>query len=46
MNCCEYFPCEKTLLLRQKFWSSSFEDHVTYGLDIPRRLHMRGVGSG
>jgi hypothetical protein len=24
----------------------SFEDCKAYGLDIPRRLYMRGVGSG
>jgi hypothetical protein len=24
----------------------SFEDRIPYGLDIPRRLHTRGVGSG
>ncbi len=45
MNCCQYFPCEKTLLLRQEFWSLSFEDYKTYGLDIPRRLHTKGDGS-
>jgi hypothetical protein len=32
---------EKTLL-KQKFWSFSFEDCKAYGLDIPRRLHTRG----
>ncbi len=42
MNCYRHFPHEKTLLLRQKFWSLSFKDHKTYGLDIPRRLHMKG----
>ncbi len=46
MNCCQHFPCEKTLLLRQKFWSLSFEDHKAYGLNIPRGLHTRGVESG
>ncbi len=46
MNCCQHFPHEKTLLLRQEFWNFSFEDHIAYGLDIPRRLHMRGVESG
>jgi hypothetical protein len=25
MNCCQHFPCEKTLLLRQEFSSLSFE---------------------
>jgi hypothetical protein len=43
MNCCYHFSHEKTLLLRQKFWSFSFEDRRAY--DIPKRLHMRGVGS-
>jgi hypothetical protein len=44
MNCCQHFPCEKTLLLKQEFLSLSFENHKTYGLDILRRLHMRGDG--
>jgi hypothetical protein len=44
LNCCQHFPHEKTLLLRQKFWSLSFKDHKTYGLNIPRRLHMKGDG--
>jgi hypothetical protein len=30
------------LLLIQEFWSLSFEDRKTYGLDIPKRLHMKG----
>ncbi len=42
MNYCQCFLHEKTLLLRQKFWSLSFENRRTYGLDIPRRLHMKG----
>jgi hypothetical protein len=42
MNCCQHFPHEKTLLLRQEFWSLSFEDCKTYGLNIPRRLCTRG----
>ncbi len=41
VNCYQHFPCEKTLLLKQKFWNLSFEDHRAYGLDIPRRLHMK-----
>jgi len=45
MNCCQHFPHEKTLLLKQKFWSLSFEDHRAYGLNIPRRLHIKGVGN-
>jgi hypothetical protein len=45
MNCYQHFPRENTLL-KQEFWSLSFEDHRAYGLDIPRRLHTRGVGSG
>jgi hypothetical protein len=28
------------------FWNFSFEDRKAYDLDIPRRLHMKGVGSG
>jgi hypothetical protein len=39
----KHFPREKTLLLRYKFWNLSFEDWRAYGLDILRRLHMRGV---
>ncbi len=46
MNCCQHFPCAKTLLLIQEFWNLSFEDHKAYGLDIPRRLHMKGVKNG
>jgi hypothetical protein len=42
MNCCQHFPCEKTLL-KQEFWSFPFEDHKTYGLNIPRRLHRKGI---
>jgi hypothetical protein len=34
MNCCQHFLHEKTLLLRQKFWSFSFEDRKAYDLDI------------
>jgi len=30
------------MFLRQEFWSLSFEDQREYGLDIPRRLHIRG----
>jgi hypothetical protein len=42
---CEHFLCGKTLLLKQKFWSLSFENYKAYGLDIPRRLHMKGDGN-
>jgi hypothetical protein len=45
MKCCQHFPRGKTLLLKQKFWNLSFENRKTYGLNIPRRLHMRGDGS-
>jgi hypothetical protein len=31
MNCCQHFFSKKTLLLKQVFWSSSFEDCITYG---------------
>jgi len=41
MNCCQHFLHEKTLL-RQEFWSLSFEDYKAYGLDILRRLHKKG----
>ncbi len=44
MNCYQHFSHKKTLLLKQKFWSLSFEDRKTYGLNIPRRLHMKGDG--
>jgi hypothetical protein len=44
MNCCQHFPREKTLL-RQEFGSLSFEDRITYGLNILKRLYTRGVGS-
>jgi hypothetical protein len=44
MNCCQHFPCEKTLL-KQEFWSLSIEDRRAYGLNIPRWLHTKGVGS-
>jgi hypothetical protein len=40
MNCCQHFLHEKTLL-RQKFWSLSFEDYKAYGLDILRMLHTK-----
>jgi hypothetical protein len=43
MNCCQHFLHEKTLL-RQEFWSLFFENHKTYGLDIPKKLHMKGDG--
>jgi hypothetical protein len=39
MNYCQHFPCEKTLL-RQEYWSLSFEDRKAYKLNIPR-LHTR-----
>jgi hypothetical protein len=45
MNCCEHFPDEK-MLLKQEFWSFSFEEHKAYGLNIPRKLHTRGDESG
>jgi hypothetical protein len=45
MNCYQHLPHENTLL-KQEFWSLSFEDHRAYGLDIPRWLHTRGVGRG
>jgi hypothetical protein len=42
MNCFQHFPREKALLLKQEFWSLSFEDHITYGVNIPKRLHTKG----
>jgi hypothetical protein len=29
------------MLLREKFWGLSFEEHKAYGMDIPRTLHVR-----
>ncbi len=40
-NYCQHFPCEKTKLLREEFWGLSSEERKTYGMDIPRRLHVR-----
>jgi len=45
MNCSQHIFHGKILLLRQEFKNLSFEDYMTYGLDFPRRLHMRGNGS-
>jgi len=42
MNCCQHFPYEKTLFLRQEFWSLSFQDPITYGLDIQRKITHEG----
>jgi len=44
MNCCQHFLHEK-MLLRQEFWSLSFEHYKTYGLYILRRLHTKGDGN-
>jgi hypothetical protein len=30
------------MLLREEFWGLSFERCKSYGMDIPRRLHVRG----
>jgi hypothetical protein len=30
------------MLLKEEFWSLSFEDHRAYGMDIPRKLHVKG----
>jgi hypothetical protein len=30
------------MLLKEKFWDLSFEEHKVYGMDIPRRLHVKG----
>jgi hypothetical protein len=29
------------MLLKEEFWGLSFEKHKTYGMDIPKKLHMR-----
>jgi hypothetical protein len=29
-------------LLREEFWGLSFEEHKAYGMDILRRLHVKG----
>jgi hypothetical protein len=29
------------LFLRQKYWRLSFQEQRAYGLDIPKRLHMK-----
>jgi len=44
INCYQHFSHKKTLLLKQEFWSLSFDNCKTYGLNIPRRLHMKGDG--
>jgi hypothetical protein len=45
-NCCQHFPYEKTLFLKQEFWGLSFEGCWAYCLDIPRRLRMKGEMKG
>jgi hypothetical protein len=42
MNCCQHFLRKKTLFLRQEYWSLSCEGQKAYGLDNPRRLHIKG----
>jgi len=29
------------MLLKEEFWDLSFEECKMYGMDIPRRLHVR-----
>jgi hypothetical protein len=41
-NSCQHFPHEKMILLKEEFWGLFFEEHKTYGMDIPRRLHVSG----
>ncbi len=41
-NYCQHFFHEKMALLKEEFWGLSFENHIAYGMDIPRRLHMKG----
>ena len=38
-RCCQFFPRNKTLLVRQKFYLKSFEDHREYGLAVGAQLH-------
>jgi hypothetical protein len=42
VNCCQHFFHAKPLLLKQKFWSLSFEDCNAHGLNIPRRVTYEG----
>jgi len=28
-------------LLKEEFWGLSFEERKTYGMEIPKRLHVR-----
>jgi hypothetical protein len=30
------------MLIKKEFWGLSFENHKTYGMDIPRKLHVKG----
>jgi hypothetical protein len=30
------------ILLKEEFWGLFFEEHKTYGMDIPKRLHVSG----
>jgi len=39
-NCCQHYLHEK-MLLKEDIWGLSFEDHKMYGMDIPRRLHVK-----
>ncbi len=41
-NSCQHFPHGKTMLLKKEFWGLFCEEHKAYGMDIPRRLHVRG----
>ena len=36
-QCCQFFPYNKTLLVRQKFYLKSFEDRRKYGIALPSR---------
>ena len=38
-RCCQFFPRNKTLLVRQKFYLKSFEDRCEYGLAVGGQLH-------
>jgi hypothetical protein len=39
-NCYQHFPREKMTLIKE-FWSLSFEKRKVYGMDIPKRLHVK-----
>ncbi len=42
LNCCQHFPHEMMILLKQELWKKSFENQTLHSLDILKRLHGRG----